>query len=61
MKDRGDILHNWGNKSAYPDIPHVIEIEDFNTEYPNTTRIKRISREIDGYLKYNRKDVEASK
>ena len=58
MKNARDISYNWGNKEAYPDIPHVIEIEDFNTEYPNPTRIKRISQEIDSYLKRKHKDVE---
>ena len=38
-------------------IPHVIYLNDFNTNYPNPNRINRIASEISEYLKCKRKSA----
>lgn len=41
-------------------ISHMVCLADFNTYYPNPNRIERIAREIDEYMNYKKKHVEAS-
>jgi hypothetical protein len=42
----------------YSRIPHVIYLDDFNTNYPASNRVERIAREIDEYIKWKQKHIE---
>lgn len=42
-------------------IPHIIYLDDFNTNYPNTNRISRIACEINEYLKRKNRDEMGTK
>ena len=58
MKTVQEILHSGINPNEYSRIPHKICLDDFNTSYPNSSRISRIASEIGEYLKYKRKNTE---
>ena len=58
MKTVQEILHNGIKPDEYSRIPHKICLDDFNTNYPNTSRIDRIAGEINEYLKHKRKNTE---
>lgn len=57
MKDAKKVLYAGVSPSECSCIPHVIYIDDFNTNYPNPNRISRIAREVDEYLKYKYKNA----
>ncbi len=58
MKVIQELLHTGINPEEYSRIPHIIYLDDFNTNHPNPNRIDRIARETDEYLKYKHKNIE---
>ena len=57
MKVVQEMLHKGISPEEYSRIHHMIYLEDFNTNHPNTGRIDRIAREIEEYLKYKHKNI----
>lgn len=49
----------WGeiSRDEYSRIPHVIYLDDFNTNCPISNRVERIVREIDEYIKWKKKHI----
>ncbi len=45
------------SSEEYSRIPHVIYLDDFNTNYPASNRVERIAREIDEYIKWKQKHI----
>lgn len=46
------------SREEYSRIPHVIYVDDFNTNYPVLNRVERIAREIDEYIRWKQKYIE---
>ena len=61
MKTAKKILRAGIAPSEYSRIPHMVYLNDFNTNHPASNRIDRIAREINEYMKWKRKCAEVSK
>ena len=59
MEDKRVIFKSGLSPEECSRISHMIYESDFNTNYPNQNRIERIAREIDEYMNYKKKHIEA--
>ena len=58
MKNAEKKLYGSISRDEYSRIPHVIYLDDFNTNYPTSNRVERIAREIDEYIKWKQKHIK---
>ena len=59
MKTTREIFNKGLSPEECSRISHMVCLADFNTNYPNPSRIERVAREIDEYMNYKRKHMEA--
>ena len=58
MKAVREMLHSGITPEEYSRIPHMIYLDDFNTNHPSPSRIDRIASEINEYLKYKNRNTK---